>query len=484
MIIKPNKYQEQIFDFIVNKKGNAVVQAVAGSGKTWTIVEGTKLIPPHHSAIFVAFNKSIQVELSKKLPGHVKAKTLHSLGYGMFFSNAPEQKEINQHKLKDIIEESFKDASTEKKAFLRDIIPLIKATLCEVNIDSIMDLAEEYNVSNFEFITEATINSINKILKRCLEHNTIDFDDMIWIPLVKNFKCRTYDWVFVDETQDLNKAQLELIKKVCNGHTRIIAVGDRRQSIYAFRGADTNSIDNFKEHFNAEELPLSICYRCPKKVIDLAQTIVPEIEAPDTAPDGAVNFLDESFSYQDIQQGDLILCRTNAPLIETAFSLIRMHKKVVVRGTDIGKNILNIVNKFECNTLADLVMTVLRAKERQQSILERIEREGLRRKEDQKARAMRLIDIYDTIIAISENTNSLENFKKVITDLFSDKEEGIICSSVHKAKGLEYENVYILGYHSLMPHPMAETQKELEQERNIKYVAVTRAKKVLNLICN
>jgi len=482
-MIKPNKYQEQIFDFIINKKGNTVVQAVAGSGKTWTIVEATKLIPPNQSAIFVAFNRSIANELKKKLPSHVKAQTLHGVGYSMFFSNAPEQKEVNESKLRTIIEESFQNSSKEKKVFMREIIPLIKATLCNVNVDDIMDLAEEYNVANFDVINESTIKSINLVLRKCKEHKTIDYDDMIWIPIVKGFKGRKYDWVFVDEVQDLNRAQLELIKKICNGNTRIIAVGDSRQSIYAFRGADTNSINNFKEYFNAGELPLSICYRCPKKVIDLAQTIVPEIEAPSTALDGKVNRVySDEFNLCNIEHGDLILCRTNAPLIETAFALIRQHKKVVVRGRDIGKNILNIANKFDCKSLEELITQIMRAKDRQQSILIKIE--DLRNKAEQKARAMRLIDIYDTILAISENANTLDDFRHVITDLFSDREEGIICSSVHKAKGLEYDTVYILDYNTLMPHPMAETQKELEQENNIKYVAITRAKKELNLIYN
>jgi DNA helicase II / ATP-dependent DNA helicase PcrA len=69
---KPSKYQKAIYSFIENGKGNAVVEAVAGSGKTTTIVEATSRIPPKDRAIFVAFNKSIATELSKKLQNKIE----------------------------------------------------------------------------------------------------------------------------------------------------------------------------------------------------------------------------------------------------------------------------------------------------------------------------------------------------------------------------------------------------------------------------
>ena len=79
----PSEYQEKIFDFIKNGSGNAVINAKAGSGKTSTIVESIHLIPQKEKVLFVAFNKAIEQELSKRLQSYSNAmiRTYHSLGY-------------------------------------------------------------------------------------------------------------------------------------------------------------------------------------------------------------------------------------------------------------------------------------------------------------------------------------------------------------------------------------------------------------------
>ena len=79
---KPSIYQEAIFDFIQNGTGNCVIDAVAGSGKTSTIVKALKMIPSDKKVIFVAFNKSIVNELISRVPKNVEVKTMHSFGFG------------------------------------------------------------------------------------------------------------------------------------------------------------------------------------------------------------------------------------------------------------------------------------------------------------------------------------------------------------------------------------------------------------------
>ena len=74
----------------------------------------------------------------------------------------------------------------------------------------------------------------------------IDFDDMIWIPLVENFPLPQFDVLFVDEAQDFNEMQRQMILR-CVGNNRVVIVGDRNQAIYGFRGADSNSISILKK---------------------------------------------------------------------------------------------------------------------------------------------------------------------------------------------------------------------------------------------
>jgi len=481
---RPSKYQKRIYDFIKEEKGNAIVEAVAGSGKTTTIVEATKLLPKNKKSIFVAFNRSIAQELQRKLPKHVKASTLHSFGFSLFFnsSNCQVTPEVDADKLYRITRKVLEATSMENpRVYISgymNIISKLKAELLPPTNDSIDYIIDRYNIVVDFPIRLSLIRSILEESKRDLA--TIDYDDMIWLPLVLNFSSREYDWVFVDEVQDLNKSQFELIKKMCNGHTRIVAVGDSRQSIYAFRGADTNSMRNFKEYFKAKELPLSICYRCPSSVVNLAQQFVPQIEAFDRAPKGTVAHITESDLNQKAKPGDLIICRTNAPLVKVAFSFIRQHRKAIIRGRDIGKNLIKIVEAMSTSDIDLFTKEVNREITTQTEKLAKIERGELPRK--QKSSTVKKIDQLETILAISENCTSLPSLKQTIKDIFSDKEEGIILSSVHKVKGLESKRIFILYYNELMPHPMAETQEEQQQEINIKYVAVTRAKEELYLV--
>lgn len=483
---KPSKYQEDIFKWVSTGKGNAIIQAVAGSGKTTTIIEIGNRVPKDVKSIFVAFNKAIATTLQEKLPNNVESRTLHSFGMSLFYGNTNSRPRLDNEKLFDTIIKVLDDSiiSDEEQykqyiSILKKTIPLLKAEYIDyTDFGEVNDL---FMRKDFEFqLDEEILNFIKETMDRCKKNvETIDFDDMIWIPIINNFKSHIYDFVFVDETQDLNRSQFELIKKMCGKNTRVIAVGDRRQSIYAFRGADSKSMNNFKEYFNAKELPLSICYRCPKSHIALAKEIVPEIEAWDDAIEGIVDNVSLDKGTDKMIDGNLVLCRTNAPLIKVAFALIRENKKAIVRGRDIGSGLLKLVNKYKAINLNDLLEKVMKFKSLQNDKLELIELGEYDRRK--KGILMTAIDSCDTVLCIAENVETIEDLKLKINTIFSDKNEGIVCSSVHKAKGLEADSVYILNY-ELMPHPMAKTDEEIEQELNIQYVALTRSKRELYFI--
>ena len=484
MVYTISKYQQAIFDWITNGKGNAVIQAVAGSGKTTTIVQATNLIPSNQKCVFVAFNKAIADELRDRLPKHIEARTLHSLGFSFFKSNGYNT-ELDTNKVHNLIESELEEMDFDlKKDYylnLRKLIPLIKNTLIDyTKLEQIEDLKGKYNI-DFE-----TDDRYMIAIRRIMEKNNantaiIDFDDMIYLPVVNKFSNGIYDWVLVDESQDLNRTQFELIRKICDKHTRVIAVGDTHQSIYSFRGADTNSMDNFRSEFNAVELPLSICYRCPKSHIVLAKEIVPEIEAAEDAKEGVIDYIDLSVALDkaDDNDKDLVLCRTNAPLIKVAFSLIRSGKKAIIRGRDIGANLIKLIEKYKAKDLGDLYLKLNNYRNLQQDKLELIEKGKYDNKK--KGSILTNIDSVDTIVAIMEDCDSIEQVKIKIESIFSDNKEGIICSSVHRAKGLQANSVFIIN-RDRMPHPMAHTEEELEQEDNILYVALTRSKANLYFI--
>lgn len=287
----------------------------------------------------------------------------------------------------------------------------------------------------------------------------------------------------VHNCQDLNVAQRELFLRCFKKGTRFVAVGDKNQAIYSFAGADKESFDKLKSLPNTISLPLSISYRCPKRVIKLAQTFVPSIQARDDAPEGSIEY---NKSIQDVQSGDMVLCRNKMPLVTVYMRYLRMGKKAFIRGKDIGLNLIKMLDKTEQSILnqdmkSDGVFVRL-----YDSLFEARNQLMLKRGLDLEDATLSetILTMYDNIKALetmSEGLSNVTQLKMRINNVFAENSDGICLSTVHKAKGLEADNVYILCK-SLMPSRNAKQDWELEQELNLQYVAYTRAKSMLAFI--
>jgi len=304
----------------------------------------------------------------------------------------------------------------------------------------------------------------------------VDFDDMCWIPVIQHLPCTKYDIIIVDELQDTNATQVELALMSVKDNGTVIGVGDSKQSIYGFRGADVNAIPNLINRLNAETLPLSITYRNPQSVVDLVNNKFPEIhfEGRKNAPPGKVQNIPDYSLTELAKVGDMILCRVNAPLVEYCFEFIRQGIKATIRGRDIGKNLISLIEKFEKQTsvLLDLLynMSEYRDLETSKMIAS-----------NKVSQAIALADKVNTIIALADGCTTIQEIKDRIETIFSDDNPGILLSSVHKAKGLESKRVFILKP-DLMPHPLAKQEWERDQEKNIEYVAYTRALEELYIV--
>jgi len=475
----PSKYQQDIFGWIDTGTGHAVVEAVAGSGKTTTILAA--LARMRGRVLFCAFNKHIADELARRAPRHAKVSTIHSLGFAAL-RKAHRHLEIDDRKMRRIIEDVVGD-DTRETAVLRRAIEqlcrLAKLTLTDGgDAGGLADLTDHYAIEcNGDY--ERVLATVPLALQAGLEEQgTIDFDDMIWLPHVLNLNPDRYDWVCVDEAQDLNAAQRALVLRACAG--RLIAVGDRRQAIYGFAGADIKSIPTLTATLQATVLPLSICYRCPASHVALAKQIVPQIEARPGAPAGVVGDLGADELVRRLVAApaaegmeDLVICRINKPLAEIAMGLIRRGKKAVVRGRDIGTGLVNLIEKMKENDITDLLCKLDAYKARE---VERL----VRRKKDSQAAG--LADRVETIQVLAEGEDSVAGLRRRIETIFSDDAgAGVVCSSIHKAKGLEAKRVYLHLPH-LLPHPKAKEAWELVQEENLRYVALTRAKEELYMV--
>lgn len=258
------------------------------------------------------------------------------------------------------------------------------------------------------------------------------------------------------------------------GHRLYVA--DRilvHNSIYGFRGADVDSMDKLARDFSCTKLPLHVSYRCAKAVVAEAQTVVGHIQPHTDAPEGTVVRDVVALENVQVQLGDFILCRLSAPTVQAAYQLIRSGIPAVVRGRDIGTGLMKLLNKLKATTLESA--------EKALSMWE--EKEIKKCKLDDEAKQSSIHDRADTLRLFLGMSDSVDDCRARIERMFSnDNNEGVvICSTVHKAKGLEADRVFIINRHK-MPHKMAKQPWQIQQEMNLIYVAITRAKSHLQYI--
>lgn len=487
-------YQEAVFADIESGSGHTVVLARAGSGKTTTIMEGLKLVPRGLSVLMVAFNKSIAKELERRAPAGVEVKTCH--GYGLrACSRKYGRVRIDDGRLHALIRVLVENTpeTSDLRAALAKTVSLAKGCLCRTarEVDALMDdfgidLGEEGDRDEFiamvlkllgwcaDPFKQAQMKSARQREEHWVLYQSnevaIDFDDMVWLPVANELRVFQFDRVFVDETQDLNAAQIELALKACKRGGRILAVGDDRQAIYRFRGADANAMQNVIDRLGAKVLPLSITYRCPKSVVRVAQLIVPDLEWAPNAEEGSVTEASVEEMYKNVREGDFILSRTNAPLIGHCLRLLRDGRRANIQGRDIGAQLASFIKKSKCRSIEAL-------REYTDAWCEREVARLL--KKDPPADTAGVEDKAATVLALAEGCASVDELLANIDRLFSDSdpETKIILSTTHKAKGLERDNVFMLADTYLRkPRGAATAGKE---EQNLYYVAATRAKKNL-----
>lgn len=287
----PSPQQRAVFDAIGAGDHNIAVDAKAGSGKTTTIVEGTKyvrrtgLVAP--DVIFIAFNKNIVTTLQ----GRTKAycTTFHALGFRALKDSGivARSVKVDSAKCRKILWNIMENEDEDFRNVLR-LVSLLKSSVHEVEYEEIdpRDLIEMHNI---DFVQpERSITAALRVLKTSDNQlDSIDFDDMLHLPIKFNVRFEPREWIFVDEAQDLNAIQHEIVYRLCRvvtdhpvvvntayqtiTDTRIVAVGDPHQAIYAFRGAMSDSMTILARRFNCKIYPLSVSYRCPKAVVREAQ---------------------------------------------------------------------------------------------------------------------------------------------------------------------------------------------------------------------
>lgn len=472
--------QLAIFEHVADSgNGNLIVRARAGTGKTTVIMEAIKRATWYGSAILCAFNKRIADELQTRLAKmgapKAEAKTLHSIGFSFLRSLGRLRVEGNREFTLAKTLCDYKDAVGVAKLAVK-----IKEIAPYADRQDAIDLAWKFDCLP-DTESMLTIDNVAdmalRVCKLSQENDgTVSFADMLYLPLVLGLVRPQWDLVVVDETQDMSPTQIALVKQCVKPGGRIVVVGDDRQAIYGFRGADENTIDNLKSELDADELTLTVTHRCPKLVVETAKRLVPDYVAADTAPEGEILTIDRNDLNSAVRPGSFVLSRKNAPLMTVCLSMLKQGIRAKIQGRDIGAQLSNLVKKLNGRSMPDFLAKLDTWRDKE------ITRARARGNGIGSNREDAVNDIADTLIALSEDVTGLAELDNRLKSLFDeahsiDGSGFVVCSSVHKAKGLEADSVFVLA-DTLYPGG----KRDVIEEQNIEYVAVTRSKKSLTWV--
>lgn len=519
-----------------------VVEARAGSGKTFTLIIGLAAMvggkvwetccktlgfmpepSPQQAAVwdalraankpatvtYLAFNKSIVEAFSAQYGWLVEAlrsagmyldfATVHSRGFAAV-KKAFRGVRVNKFKtlnlLGEVLEVDLRQYTKTRSGMIvvkavEDLVSKCKLNLIgTVGNDGAMEfdpaaawweealdaLCLHYDVE-CGFQRKKVFELVPQILERSksADISEVDFDDMVWLPAVLNLPVDRSNLLLGDEAQDWNRAQQAIIRKAGD---RLVVCGDPKQAIYGFAGADTESIPRLKRELMMETergclvLPLTVTRRCGKAIVAEAKRIVPDFDAHESNGEGEIATVEYKDAKSAMADGDMVLCRVNAPLVSTCFRLLKEGRKAFIKGRNIGEGIIRLIESLKPADVSDLIVKLDEWHGKEAGKL-------MKRKNPNEDALIALADKRDCVMAFCENAVSLEDVRSKVEEIFSDANKaGVLLSSVHKAKGLEADTVWLLKP-ELMPHPMAKSDWARDQESNIRYVAITRAIKRL-----
>jgi len=466
-----------------------IVNALAGTGKTTTLTMLAKALPPE-PALALAFNKKIKEELEKRFPSNFTVMTMNGLGHRAWaFTINKKRMLIDANKIGRLTTDALKAFPTSRDqwgsikllvamAMQRGLVPSQFQHAKSIVPDTPqtweqMDYELDLGLSPDErkLARRILISSIEEGFNGC-----ISYDDQIYLPVVFSGAFPRFSIVLVDEAQDLSPLNHQMLKKCCAG--KLIVVGDPRQAIYAFRGADHNSMHNIKTlRPNWIELPLNTTFRCPQVVVDRQLTHAPQYRAAPSNPQGAIHDLTDVDTWNwkkitELANGEIaILCRNNAPLLSMAFKLLRQHIGVTMLGREIGKGLSTLCKKLsperttavcDFRTMLDDWFETERSKAEANSDASKLDS---------------VTDKYECILAVIDNRKPKDVRELIyeLDNLFA-KDSGLVTLATgHKAKGLEWDTVLHLDPWRI-PSKWAKKPDEITQEHNLRYVLETRTK--------
>jgi DNA helicase II / ATP-dependent DNA helicase PcrA len=464
----PTPEQQNILEFIRSSKQNLMIRARAGCGKSSTL----KLIDKAQSsavpALVICFNKSIKEELIRS--GDFRSSTtinnFNSIGHKIWADHCKKRLTLDKQKILNIYRTIVDEAPRTDRKHLWAFYDQVSAA---VNMARAIGYIPDKHVRAPKRLADFTAlerrldetllpdarGLIDRILIESIRlayTGTIDFNDQVYMPALFGGTYPAFPLVMIDEYQDLSPVNRAMVAKLCKS-SRQIGVGDEAQAIYEFRGADATAMPDAIAAFNMETLPLSVSFRCPSAITSNVHWHVPDIRS--AHPGGTIL---RGASNISIRPDTAVICRYNAPLLHTALAMIHQGAKVDLAGVDIGAKLIKLLTKLGDESLS------------QAQTLSAVD-DWLAERESLDSRTAP--DLAESMRVFARHGKTLGQALAYARHVFASTEGELRFMSGHKAKGLEFANVYHLNSSAIKPGG---------QEQNIHYVIDTRSSDRLTYI--
>jgi len=485
---------------IIHSAGDIKINAVAGSGKTTTIIEYAKARPAKSKILYIAFNKSVKLEAVKKFAekglSNVKVETAHSLAYRHIVFAHGYKVRPQGYKTNEIAELLGLEGNGEKHGqyIIANHINKFIAYFCNSNKQKVQDLnyldvVNDGKAKTFVRTFYAYIESKTRLLLKKMDSGEIDITHDFYL---KKFQLShpqlQYDYILFDEGQDASEAMLDIFLR--QNATRVI-VGDTHQQIYGWRYA-VNSLE--KTSFTT--FYLSSSFRFTQDIANLAMsTLQWKDHIEDYKP---ITISGKGNSKEEKTKA--VLARTNLGLLLKVIEYVTEKKKlerIYFEGNinsytyaDDGASLYDVLNLYNGNH--KLIRDKLIKEMNSMAELE----EYIDKTEDVQLGMM--------VEIVNEYGNEIPGIIKTIKEKHIKDEEKekaeIIFSTVHRCKGMEYDEVQLVKdfiteekikkakeeEEKDKGKKTGETQREfnvakLREEINLLYVAVTRTKNLLHI---
>jgi superfamily I DNA/RNA helicase len=480
--ITPNDYQVHVLD-LARKRRNVRTKACAGSGKTSLMRMITELEALEHvRGLYAVYNRSARAHAETVISAGWSPCTTHSLGRQICVANGDEAFDVDPDKVRKIIKEQLYGDDWDRRKWqigpACTTVSLIKNTLTDATSEGVDYILRRYGIP---LLVPEQQNEFTKLVLYALRMSDkvvkADFDDLLYWPVTREYRFpAVYDVVLGDEVQDWNRAQVEMMLRAVAPGGNMMVVGDHHQAIYQWRGADTMSMELLADRLQAVDAPLSMSFRCCEAIARWVNERFDgeiEFEAAPWNPVGQVLYCHPRTMLENIREGDFLMGRTNAELVDYLWTLIMRGVKAAIKGKEIRAELITFV-EYLSTGVDSLGAFLMKMNDHVDNVEAKLMLAGKQRA------AERLVDKANTVVAIAtwDRVNTIGQLVEAISDIFSDERQEVTLMTVHKGKGLEVEArddcVWVLDEN--MPHAYASTPEEVEEEKHVEYVAGTRGK--------